>query len=94
MRPGNMGAADIAAPVYYLDACAAPARAVDDSHFEALYDAYLGDDAVRGFIAAHNPAALKEIADRLQEAQARGLWKSRHNSAHQRLAAWSRGEAA
>jgi hypothetical protein len=35
-----------------------------------------------------------EIAGRLQEAQARGLWKSRHNSAHRRLADWSKGEAA
>ncbi|MES1152905.1 MAG: cobaltochelatase subunit CobN [Dongia sp.] len=49
---------------------------------------------MRGFIATHNPNALKEIADRLAEAQARGLWKSRHNSAHQRLAAWAKGEAA
>ena len=30
------------------------------THFDALYEAYLGDDAVRGFMAAHNPAALAE----------------------------------
>ena len=58
------------------------------------HEAERRDDAVREFSAAHNPAALKEIADRLAEAQSRGLWTSRHNSAYQRLAAWAKGEAA
>ncbi|WP_395020457.1 cobaltochelatase subunit CobN [Dongia sp.] len=94
MRHGYKGAFEMAATVDYLFAFAATADCVADHHFDAVFEAYLLDDAVRDFIAAHNPAALKEIADRLQEAQTRGLWKSRHNSAHQRLAAWSRGEAA
>jgi len=94
MRHGYKGAFEMAATVDYLFAFAATADCVADHHFDAVFEAYLLDDAVRDFIAAHNPAALKEIADRLQEAQARGLWKSRHNSAHQRLAAWARGEAA
>jgi cobaltochelatase CobN len=94
MRHGYKGAFEMAATVDYLFAFAATADCVADHHFDAVFEAYLLDDAVRDFIAAHNPAALKEIADRLQEAQARGLWKSRHNSAHQRLAAWSKGEAA
>ena len=58
MRHGYKGAAEIAATVDYLFAFAATARAVDDSHFDALYDAYLGDPAVRDFMARHNPAAL------------------------------------
>jgi cobaltochelatase CobN len=94
MRHGYKGAFEMAATVDYLFAFAATADCVADHHFDAVFEAYLLDDAVRDFIAAHNPAALKEIADRLQEAQTRGLWKSRHNSAHQRLAAWSKGEAA
>jgi cobaltochelatase CobN len=94
MRHGYKGAFEMAATVDYLFAFAATADCVADHHFDAVFEAYLLDDAVRDFIAAHNPAALKEIADRLQEAQQRGLWKSRHNSAHQRLAAWSKGEAA
>jgi cobaltochelatase CobN len=94
MRHGYKGAFEMAATVDYLFAFAATADCVADHHFDAVFEAYLLDDAVRDFIAAHNPAALKEIADRLQEAQVRGLWKSRHNSAHQRLAAWSKGEAA
>ena len=61
MRHGYKGAAEIAATVDYLFAFAATARAVDDAHFEALYDAYLGDDRVRDFIEQANPAALGEI---------------------------------
>ena len=40
---------------------------------------------VRAFIAEHNPAALKEMSARLLEAQARGLWRPRLNSAHRVL---------
>jgi cobaltochelatase CobN len=94
MRHGYKGAFEMAATVDYLFAFAATADCVADHHFDAVFEAYLLDDAVRDFIAAHNPNALKEIADRLAEAQARGLWTSRHNSAHQRLAAWAKGEAA
>ena len=50
MRHGYKGGFEIAATVDYLFAFAATARAVDDHHFDALYDAYLGDDAVRGFL--------------------------------------------
>jgi cobaltochelatase CobN len=91
MRHGYKGAAEIAATVDYLFAFAATTRAVDDAHFEALYDAYLGDDAVRGFMAEHNPAALGETSRRFLEAIERGLWRPRRNSAREALARWSRG---
>jgi len=80
MRHGYKGAAEIAATVDYLFAFAATARAVDDAHFEALYDAYLGDEAVRDFIAGANPAALHEIQRRFAEAVERGLWRPRRNT--------------
>ncbi|MGE0257205.1 MAG: cobaltochelatase subunit CobN, partial [Alphaproteobacteria bacterium] len=80
MRHGYKGAAEIAATVDYLFAFAATARAVDDSHFDALYEAYLGDPDVRAFIAAHNPAALAETESRFREAVERGLWRPRRNS--------------
>jgi cobaltochelatase CobN len=80
MRHGYKGAAEIAATVDYLFAFAATSRTVDDSHFEALYDAYLGDAAVRQFMAAHNPAALAETEARFREAVERGLWRPRRNS--------------
>ena len=80
MRHGYKGAAEIAATVDYLFAFAATARAVDDAHFEALYDAYLGDEAVREFMAEHNPAALAETSSRFREAIERGLWRPTRNS--------------
>jgi len=85
MRHGYKGAAEIAATVDYLFAFAATARAVDDSHFEALYEAYLGDDAVRQFMAAYNPAALAETRSRFAEAIERGLWRPRRNSVRAEL---------
>jgi cobaltochelatase CobN len=89
MRHGYKGAAEIAATVDYLYAFAATAQAVDDTHFEALYDAYLGDDAVRGFIAANNAPALAEISRRFIEAIDRGLWRPRRNSPRDALESWA-----
>jgi cobaltochelatase CobN len=86
MRHGYKGAAEIAATVDYLFAFAATARAVDDAHFEALYDAYLGDDKVQEFIAGTNPAALGEIRQRFAEAIERGLWRPKRNSIRETLA--------
>jgi cobaltochelatase CobN len=86
MRHGYKGAAEIAATVDYLFAFAATSRAVADAHFDALWDAYLGDDAVRGFMARHNPAALGEIASRFREAVDRGLWRPKRNSVRAALA--------
>ena len=91
MRHGYKGAAEIAATVDYLFAFAATSGAVDDAHFEALYDAYLADDRVRGFIADHNPAALADTSWRFLEAIDRGLWRPRRNSAREELMRWSRG---
>jgi cobaltochelatase CobN len=46
---------------------------------------------VRGFIADANPAALREIAGRFQEAIERGLWRPASNSAHRQLEALRAG---
>jgi cobaltochelatase CobN len=83
MRHGYKGAFEIAATVDYLFAFAATTDAVKDHHFEALFDAYLGDEAVRDFIADANPAALAEIRARFDEAAARGLWHPRRNDLRQ-----------
>ena len=45
MRHGYKGAFEIAATVDYLFAFAATAKVVEHHHFDALYDAYLADDA-------------------------------------------------
>ncbi len=90
MRHGYKGAFEMAATVDYLFAFAATTRAVADHHFDAVYAAYLEDPAVRDFLERHNPAALREMAERLAEAQERGLWRPRSNSAAAELNALSR----
>ncbi|NBB82150.1 MAG: cobaltochelatase subunit CobN [Alphaproteobacteria bacterium] len=87
MRHGYKGAFEIAATVDYLFAFAATTGAVRDPHFDAVYEAYLGDPAVRGFLQDNNPAAAREIAQRLAEALDRGLWQPRSNAVHGDLAA-------
>jgi cobaltochelatase CobN len=84
-RHGYKGAFEIAATVDYMFAFAATTGAVKPHHFDLAYDAFIADDETRGFIAGNNPAALKEIAERLMEAQQRGLWTPRLNSAYDRL---------
>jgi len=87
MRHGYKGAFEMAATVDYLFAFAATAKCVRDHHFDAVFEAYLGDDDVRAFLEEHNPAALREMSERLIEAQDRGLWRPRLNSTHEALAA-------
>ena len=87
MRHGYKGAFEIAATVDYLFAFAATTGAVKDHHFDAVFDAYVADDDVRAFMEDANPAALRELAARLLEAQERNLWRPRANHAHALLAA-------
>ncbi|HXY99472.1 MAG TPA: cobaltochelatase subunit CobN [Stellaceae bacterium] len=91
MRHGYKGGFEMAATVDYLFAFAATARAVKDHHFDAVYDAYLGDAESRGFLEAHNPDALAEIAQRLGEAIDRGLWRPKRNSLREALDALAAG---
>jgi cobaltochelatase CobN len=86
MRHGYKGASEMAATVDYLFAFAATTGAVRNDHFDAVFDAYVADPQVRDFLAEANPAALKELSARLIEAQDRGLWRPRLNSAHRTLA--------
>ncbi|MDX2265792.1 MAG: cobaltochelatase subunit CobN [Hyphomicrobiales bacterium] len=90
MRHGYKGAFEMAATVDYLYAYAATTGLVGDHHFDAVYDAYLGDETVRAFIAEKNPHALVDIAARFKSAIDRGLWTPRSNHAGETLAALSR----
>jgi cobaltochelatase CobN len=87
MRHGYKGAFEMAATVDYLFAFAATTGAVSDHHFDAVFAAYLGDPRVRDFLLASNPDATREMAERLLEAQERGLWRPRSNAAPGELAA-------
>jgi cobaltochelatase CobN len=87
MRHGYRGAMEMATAVDLLFTYAALTDAVDNHHFDQLYEAYVVDDAARDFIAVANPPALRDIALRFREAITRGLWSPRVNSVHDRLAA-------
>ena len=81
MRHGYKGAFEMAATLDYLFAFSATTGAVRDHHFDLVYEAWLGDEKVRDFIAEHNPAALAEMAERFLEAIERDLWTPKSNSA-------------
>ena len=85
-RHGYKGAFEIAATVDYMFAFAATTGAVKSHHFDAIEAAFLEDDDTRDFIAEANAPALREIAQRLQEAIDRDLWQPRSNSAQARIA--------
>ncbi|MEM7255404.1 MAG: cobaltochelatase subunit CobN, partial [Pseudomonadota bacterium] len=85
MRHGYKGAFEIAATVDYLFAFAATTESVSNHHFDTLFNAYLEADDVREFLATKNPDALREIAERFQEALTRNLWQPRSNSVPLRI---------
>jgi cobaltochelatase CobN len=87
MRHGPRGAAELAETVDRLVAFAETTDAVPDSALDAVHDAYLGDAAVRDFLARENPAALRAIARRFADARRRGLWHPRANDVDSGLAA-------
>ena len=81
MRHGYKGVFEIAATVDYLFAFAATTGAVRNHHFDAVHEAFLGDDRVRDWMDENNPSALREMSAKLNEAIERGLWTPRSNSA-------------
>ncbi|MNS98576.1 Aerobic cobaltochelatase subunit CobN [compost metagenome] len=74
-RHGYKGAFELAATVDNLFAFDATTHLIDDHHYQALADAYVLDGPTRAFIRQHNPHALRDITERLLEAQQRGLWE-------------------
>jgi cobaltochelatase CobN len=81
MRHGFRGATEIAETVDNFFAYAALTDATTDRQFDMLFDATIGDDAVREFLIRANPRAARAIAERFEEAIRRGLWNTRSNSA-------------
>ncbi|AKH99766.1 cobaltochelatase, CobN subunit [Hoeflea sp. IMCC20628] len=90
-RHGYKGAFEMAATVDYLFAFAATTGAVRDAHFDAVYQAYLMDEDTLDFLRAKNPDALREMAEKFEEAIERGLWTPKSNSAKFALADLARG---
>ena len=74
-RHGYKGAFEMAATVDLLFAFDATTELIDDHQYALLADAYLLDPSTREFIQAHNPDALRDMTERMLEAQQRGLWQ-------------------
>lgn len=86
MRHGFRGAAELAETAETLLVWARTTDFVPSSHFERLYLAWCGDDAVRGFLASANPGAARAIAAVFAAAQRQGLWHPHLNSTAATLA--------
>ncbi|WP_273820683.1 cobaltochelatase subunit CobN [Pseudomonas asplenii] len=74
-RHGYKGAFELAATVDNLFAFDATSHLIDDHQYALLADAYLLDADTRAFVREHNPHALRDMTERLLEAQQRGLWR-------------------
>ena len=75
MRHGYKGAFEMAATLDYLFAYDATAHCAGDYMYTGLSDAYVLNPDVKAFVQAHNPWALRDMAERLLEAHQRGLWQ-------------------
>ncbi len=75
MRHGYKGAFEMSATVDYLFAYDATTYCVEDHMYQGVAEAYLFDPKVQEFIQQKNPWALRDMAERLLEANQRGLWK-------------------
>jgi cobaltochelatase CobN len=80
MRHGFRGAAEIAATLEHMAAFAHLADAVPSHLFDLYYDATLGSDDIRAFIARENPQALAAIEDCFRRLDESSLWVTRRNS--------------
>ncbi|PZO33258.1 MAG: cobaltochelatase subunit CobN, partial [Shackletoniella antarctica] len=76
MRHGYKGAFEMAATVDYLFAYDATTHCVADHMYEGVAQAYVLDPQVQAFVQQSNPWALRDMAERLLEANQRGLWGS------------------
>jgi cobaltochelatase CobN len=74
-RHGYKGAFELAATVDNLFAFDATTQLIDDHQYALLADAYLLDPTTRDFVREHNPHALRDMTERMLEAQQRGMWQ-------------------
>ncbi|MCG7526646.1 cobaltochelatase subunit CobN [Streptomyces sp. OfavH-34-F] len=73
-RHGYKGAFELAATVDYLFGYDATTGVVADWMYDKLTETYVLDPANRAFLEEANPWALHGIAERLLEAESRGMW--------------------
>ncbi|WP_298241871.1 cobaltochelatase subunit CobN [uncultured Bradyrhizobium sp.] len=80
MRHGFRGAAEITATLEHMAAFAHLAGAVPPHLFDLYYDATLGHDDVRAFMARENPTALAAMETCFARLHDAALWQTRRNS--------------
>ncbi|MBR0992095.1 cobaltochelatase subunit CobN [Bradyrhizobium japonicum] len=80
MRHGFRGAAEITATLEHMAAFAHLADAVPPHLFDLYYDATLGNDDVRAFMARENPSALAAMETCFVRLHDAALWQTRRNS--------------
>jgi cobaltochelatase CobN len=80
MRHGFRGAAEITATLEHMAAFAHLAGAVPPHLFDLYYDATLGNDDVRAFMARENPSALAAMETCFARLHDAALWQTRRNS--------------
>ncbi|MFI8850327.1 cobaltochelatase subunit CobN [Streptomyces sp. NPDC053499] len=73
-RHGYKGAFELAATVDYLFGYDATTGVVADWMYDKLTETYVLDETNRSFLQEANPWALHGIAERLLEAESRGMW--------------------
>ncbi|NEE10190.1 hypothetical protein G3M58_27535, partial [Streptomyces sp. SID7499] len=73
-RHGYKGAFELAATVDYLFGYDATTGVVADWMYDKLTETYVLDPENRQFLQEANPWALHGIAERLLEAESRGMW--------------------
>jgi cobaltochelatase CobN len=81
-RHGYKGAFEIIATVDYMFAFAATTGAVKTHHFDLAFEAFVEDEATRRFIQQNNHYGYDELIAKFAEAQRRGFWTPRSNSAY------------
>ncbi|MFF9339062.1 MULTISPECIES: cobaltochelatase subunit CobN [unclassified Streptomyces] len=74
-RHGYKGAFELAATVDYLFGYDATTGVVADWMYDKLTQEYVLDETNRAFLKEANPWALHGIAERLLEAESRGMWE-------------------
>ncbi|AWL97133.1 cobaltochelatase CobN [Bradyrhizobium ottawaense] len=80
MRHGFRGAAEITATLEHMAAFAHLAGTVPPHLFDLYYDATLGNDDVRAFMARENPSALAAMETCFARLHDAALWQTRRNS--------------
>ncbi|MEU6315696.1 cobaltochelatase subunit CobN [Streptomyces sp. NPDC047014] len=75
-RHGYKGAFELAATVDYLFGYDATTGVVADWMYDKLTETYVLDPENRAFLEEANPWALHGIAERLLEAESRGMWQN------------------